>query len=192
MKKEQIILVGGGGHCHSVIDVIELENKFEIIGIIDKPELIGQKVLGYEVIASDDDLENIFENCKNAVLTVGQISSSSLREKLFNKLDNLGFNLPVIISPLAHVSKHAKIGKGTVVMHQALVNANATIGKNCILNSKSLIEHDANIGNNCHISTAAVVNGGVKVKDGTFFGSNATSKQAIEINGFVKAGSVVK
>lgn len=192
MKKEQIILVGGGGHCHSVIDVIELENKFEIIGIIDKPELIGQKVLGYEVIASDDDLENIFENCKNAVLTVGQISSSSLREKLFNKLDNLGFNLPIIISPLAHVSKHAKIGKGTVVMHQALVNANATIGKNCILNSKSLIEHDATIGNNCHISTAAVVNGGVRVKDGTFFGSNATSKEYIEVERFVKAGSLVK
>lgn len=192
MKKEQIILVGGGGHCHSVIDVIELENKFEIIGIIDKSELIGQKVLGYEIIASDNDLESIFKTCKNVVVTVGQTSSSSLREKLFNKLSKIGFNLPIIVSPLAYVSRHAKIDKGTVVMHQSLVNANVIIGKNCILNSKSLIEHDANIGNNCHISTAAVVNGGVIVQDGTFFGSNATSKQSIEISGFIKAGSIVK
>ena len=46
--------------------------------------------------------------------------------------------------------------------------------------------------NNCHISTASVLNGAVRVKANTFFGSNATSKQGIEINGFIKAGSLVK
>ena len=43
----KIILIGGGGHCKSVIDVIEQENKFEIAGIIDKPELLNSKILGY-------------------------------------------------------------------------------------------------------------------------------------------------
>jgi FlaA1/EpsC-like NDP-sugar epimerase len=38
MKKEKIILIGGGGHAHSVIDVIEQENKYEIVGIIDVEE----------------------------------------------------------------------------------------------------------------------------------------------------------
>jgi len=55
-----------------------------------------------------------------------------------------------------------------------------------------LIEHDAIIEDNCHVSTAAVVNGGVCVKEDTFFGSNATSKQSVVISGFIKAGSVVK
>ena len=64
-KKENILLIGGGGHCHSVIDVIELENKYEIAGIIDKKELIGTKVLGYEVIACDDNLEELFKTYKN-------------------------------------------------------------------------------------------------------------------------------
>ena len=77
-------------------------------------------------------------------------------------------------------------------MHQALVNSNVTIGNNCIVNTKALIEHDAKIGNNCHISTASVINGGVVVNDGTFFGSNATSKQSIDVSGFIKAGSIVK
>lgn len=35
MSKEKIILIGVGGHCKSVIDVIEAENKFDIAGIID-------------------------------------------------------------------------------------------------------------------------------------------------------------
>ena len=190
--KEKIVLIGGGGHCHSVIDVIELENRYEIIGIVDTKENIGKKVLGYEIIGCDDDLETIFLSCKNALITVGQIKTSDLRIKLFDKLKDIGFNFPVIISPIAYVSKHATIDEGTVIMHHALVNANVKIGKNCIINSKALIEHDCIIGDNCHISTASVINGGVTVKANTFFGSNATSKQAIEIAGFIKAGSLVK
>lgn len=190
--KEKIVLIGGGGHCHSVIDVIEQTNKYEIIGTIDTKENIGKKVLDYEIIACDDDLETIFETCKNAVITIGQIKSNTIRVKLFYKLKQIGFNLPVIISPIAYVSKHAIIEEGTIIMHHALVNANAKIGKNCIINTKALIEHDAIIEDNCHISTGAIVNGGVIVKKDTFYGSNATSKEYIEIDGFIKAGSIVK
>ena len=190
--KEKIVLLGGGGHCHSVIDVLEQEDKYQIIGIVDKKELIGSDILGYKIIACDDDLEEIFKTCKNAIITVGQIESNHIRVKLFNKLKEIGFNLPVIISPLAYVSKHAFVDEGTVIMHHCLINANAKIGKNCIINTKALIEHDVIIEDNCHISTASVINGGVKVKANTFVGSNATSKQYIEINGFVKAGSLVK
>ena len=190
--KEKIVLLGGGGHCHSVIDVIESENKYEIIGIVDKKELIGNDILGYKIIACDDDLETIFKTCKNAIITVGQIESNTVRVKLFNKLKEIGFALPIIISPLAYVSKHSFIDEGTIIMHHALVNANAKIGKNCIINTKALIEHDVTIEDDCHISTASVLNGAVIVKANTFFGSNATSKQCIEINGFIKAGGLVK
>ena len=188
----QILLIGGGGHCRSVIDVIELEGKYTIAGIIDKKELVGQNILGYKVIGCDDDLPNLFQEYKNAVVTVGHIKSNAIKVKLFNMLKDIGYNLPVIISPLAYVSKHSFVDEGTVVMHQALINSNVKIGKNCIINSKALIEHDAIIEDNCHISTASVINGGVRVKENSFFGSNATTKEYIEINGFVKAGSVIK
>jgi len=190
--KEKIVLIGGGGHCHSVIDVIEQENKYEIIGIVDKKENIGKKVLNYEVLACDNDLETIFLSCKNALITVGHIESNKIRVDIYNKLKQIGFNLPVIVSPIAYVSKYADAGEGTVIMHHVLVNANVKIGKNCIINTKALIEHDCIVENNCHISTASVINGGVTVKENSFFGSNATSKQAIEIDGFIKAGSLVK
>ncbi len=191
-SKEKILLVGGGGHCRSVIDVIELENEYEIAGIIDKKELIGQNILGYKVIGSDDDLEDIFMKYKCAIVTVGQIKSNSLRVKLFDTLKNIGYELPVIISPLAYVSKHSKIDYGTVVMHHSLVNANVQIGQNCIINTKALVEHDAIIKNNCHISTGAIINGGVVVVENTFVGSNATTKEYIEIQGFIKAGELQK
>ncbi|WP_323593921.1 NeuD/PglB/VioB family sugar acetyltransferase [Aliarcobacter butzleri] len=190
--KEKIVLIGGGGHCHSVIDVIEQENKYEIIGIVDTKENMGKKVLDYKIIACDDDLETIFLSCKNAFITVGQIESNKIRVKIYNNLKKIGFNLPVIISPLAYVSNHSSIEEGTIIMHHAIVNANTKIGKNCIINTKALIEHDCIVEDNCHISTASVVNGGVIVKENSFFGSNATSKQSIEIDGFIKAGSLAK
>lgn len=191
-RKEKIVLIGGGGHCHSVIDVIEQENKYEIIGIIDKKELIGKKVLNYEIIACDDGLDEIFKTCKNSIITVGQIQSSNLRTKIFKNLKKIGFNLPTIVSPLAYVSKYSVLGEGTVVHHHVVINANVKIGKNCIINTKSLIEHDSIVEDYCHISTASVINGGVTVKEGNFYGSNATSKQSIVIDSFIKAGSLVK
>jgi len=186
--KSKILLIGGGGHCHSVIDVIELTNKYEIIGIVDTKENIGKNVLDYEVIACDDDLETIFETCKNAAITVGHIKSNELRKKLFEKAKNIGFNFPTIISPLAYVSKHATLEEGTVVMHHALVNASARVGKNCIINSKALVEHDVRIEDHCHISTGAILNGGVHVKANTFYGSNATCKEYINIGSHVTIG----
>lgn len=194
MKKEDIILVGGGGHCKACIDVVEEENRYNIAGVVDLPEKVGEEVLSYKIIATDDDLSELANSYNNFLITAGQIGNPNLRVKLFNQLENLGVNFPVIISPNSYVSKHAKIGKGTIVMHNAVINADASVGMNCIINNKALIEHDAQIGNHCHISTGVIVNGGVKVGDKTFFGSGAVSKQYITIpeNSFIKANSIVK
>lgn len=189
---EGIILVGGGGHCRSVIDVIEQQGKYQIVGIVDLKELIGQQVLGYPIIGCDDQLPDLLALCRTAVITVGHLRSNSLRLMLYELLKKLGYALPVITSPLAYVSPHANIGEGTVVMHHALINANASVGRNCIINSKALVEHDVRVGDHCHISTASVLNGGVVVADHTFVGSNVTSKQEVQLTGFIKAGSLAK
>lgn len=191
---KDIILIGGGGHCKSVIDVVEQEGRFKIIGIVDKSELLGSNVLGYSVIGNDGDLPKLAKKYKHALITVGQIKSPSLRIKLFDLAIKAGFMLPYIVSPNAYVSKHSSLGNGVVVMHNAIINVNSTIEDNCIINSKALIEHDCLISAHCHISTNATINGGVKVESGCFVGSNVTTKELITIskNSFIKAGSLVK
>jgi len=192
MKK--IILIGGGGHCKSVIDVIEQENKFQIAGIVDKHDLLDSKILGYQVIGNDSDLEKLSKKYKYALITIGQIKSVSPRLKLFALIKKLGFFIPYIISPKAYVSKHSKVGNGTVIMHNVVINANVYIGENCIINSKALIEHDCIIDNHCHISTNAIINGGVKIGAESFLGSNVTTKNNIKIKkkSFIKAGTLIK
>ena len=179
--KEKIILIGGGGHCKACIDVIEQLGKFSIEGIIDVPDKLHHKLLGYTIIATDDELPQLVNENVNFLITLGQIKNPEIRIKIFEKLKDLSAKLPIIISPLAYVSRHAQIDEGTIVMHHALINAGAHVGKNCIINTKALVEHDARIGNHCHISTGAIINGGVKVKSGTFVGSNAATRENIEI-----------
>jgi len=175
MNNPKIILLGAGGHCHSCIDVIEQEGVYEIAGIVDRPgTLRDNTILGYSLLGSDDDLPEIRKEIDYALITVGQIGSASVRIKLYNLLKEMGFALPVIISPFAHVSRFANIGGGTIVMHQTMVNAGARVGVNCILNTRCLIEHDAIIGDHTHISTSAVINGNAAIGSRCFLGSNAT------------------
>jgi sugar O-acyltransferase (sialic acid O-acetyltransferase NeuD family) len=191
--KPKLILIGGGGHCKSCIDVIEQENKFIIAGIVDIKKSISD-LLRYPWLGHDDDLAKLRLHYDYALITIGQIKTPAIRIRLFDYIKSLGFKLPVIISPRAYVSKHAKLGSGTVVMHDVLINAGAIVGDNCIINTKSLIEHDAVIENNCHISTGAIINGGVIVKQGSFVGSNAVTKESVKTheNDFIKAGSLFK
>ena len=188
-----IILVGGGGHCISCIDVIEQTGLYQIIGILDLPEKLGDKVLNYQIIGTENELERFLPDCTDYLITVGQIKSSALREKLFQKIKMAGGNLPAIISPIAHVSRYANIEEGTIVMHHALINAGATVGKGCIINTKALIEHEAVVGSFCHISTASIVNGQAKIGDRCFIGSNTVvaNNTNIVANVVIAAGSQV-
>lgn len=192
MSKDKIVLIGGGGHCRSIIDVIEKEARFEIAGIIDVKEKIGSTVLDYEVIGSDEDIETLSKKYDHFFITFGQGKSNEFRVKTYHLLKSLGLNLPVICSPLAHVSKHAVIGEGTAIMHGCIVNAAAKVGVNCILNTQSLIEHDVEIGDHCHISTKSAVNGFVKLGDHVFTGSSSVFADRITIcsNTVFGAGTV--
>jgi len=134
--EKKIILVGGGGHCKSCIDVIEQQGKYQIAGIVDLQGKLHQKILGYEIIATDDDLPRLVNEYENFLITLGHIKSPEKRIRIFQTLKELRAKLPVIISPLAYISKHAEIGDGTIIMHHALINAGAKIGSNCIINTK--------------------------------------------------------
>lgn len=190
---KHIILIGGGGHCKSCIEVIEQIDSLSIMGILDMPVMVGQQVLGYPVIGTDEDIPELMKQCPRFLVTVGQISSPATRKRLFARLQEVGAALLPIASPTAYISNHALLGQGTVVMHRALVNANALIGSNCIINTGAIIEHDAVIGDHCHISTGAIINGGTTVGEGSFVGSGAVVHNNIHIgrNAIIGAGAAV-
>lgn len=192
--KKNIYLVGGGGHCVSCIDVIESTNEFVIKGIFDRPENVGQTVLGYPIIGTDADIEKYISETNFFLITVGQIQSSEIRQKIADQIGLLNGQFAIVISSRAYVSRHAELGYGTIVMHDVVVNANARIGEHCILNTKSLIEHDARVEDFCHISTGAIINGTTTVQMGSFVGSGAVVKHSVTVpaKSLIQAGQFYK
>ena len=189
-----LVLIGGGGHCKSAIDVIEQDGSHNIIGILDKQSCRSTELMGYSILGTDDRLSSLIEDGIRVMITIGQIKTAELRERVFLRAKRVGAKFPVIISPQAYCSRHTDVGVGTMVMHGAVINAGARIGENCIVNSLALLEHDVSVGAHTHIATGARVNGGVKIGPRTFIGSGAIIHNDIEIaeGCIVGAGEVVR
>ncbi len=179
--KEDLILIGGGGHCLSCLDVIEMDGRYTVRGIVDQKAAVHPLLAPYPLLGHEQDLPELARGCSNFLITIGQIKVWEPRKRFYEMLKDLGVNLPTIVSPLAYVSARATLGEGTIVMHFAMVNAGANVDHNCIINTKALIEHDAIIEEHCHISTAAIVNGATTVQSCSFIGSNAVLREAVTI-----------
>jgi sugar O-acyltransferase (sialic acid O-acetyltransferase NeuD family) len=189
MSGKKIILVGGGGHCKSCIEVIESMDCYQIEGILDVKEKLNQKVLSYSIIGTDENIAEFVKQDYFFLITAGQIKTSTIRKKLFQAIRQAGGKCETVIANTAKVSQHAKLGEGTIIMHNAFVNVDVQIGNNCIVNSNAVIEHDVTIGDHVHISTMAVLNGGVNIGCEAFIGSNVVINQGINIADGVVIGS---
>jgi sugar O-acyltransferase (sialic acid O-acetyltransferase NeuD family) len=181
MDRRKLVLVGGGGHCRSAIDVIESTGKFSIIAILDLPDKLGQPVLSFHINGTEDQLAAFASEGADFAVTIGQTRNAEPRVRAFDKIMAVGGSLPVIASRFAVISVHSVISAGSMVFHGAVVNAGATIGCNTILNTGSLVEHDSVVGDHTHISTRAVVNGGCRIGSRCFIGSGAIIKEGISI-----------
>ncbi|GAA3931622.1 acetyltransferase [Chitinophaga oryziterrae] len=193
MHRKSLILIGGGGHCKSCIDVIESTDEWIISGIIDKEEMEGKQILGYPVIGTDNDLDRLVKEGHYFLITIGQIKSADSRKILFSRLREKDAKIATVVSSKAIVSKYASIGPGTIVHHSCIVNAAVNIGANCIINTAANIEHDTQVGDHTHVSTCAVLNGNVMIGSECFIGSGTVISNGIHIsdNVIIGAGSVL-
>lgn len=191
--KGKIVLIGGGGHCRACIDVIEAEGRFSIAGIIDAGIGTGEKILGYPVIGTDENIPEAISRYTNVLVTVGQVKTAETRKRLHSLAQRHGARFPVVVSPKALVSGHAFLNEGSIIMHGAVINAGAAVGCNCIINTAAVIEHDVRVGDHCHISTACVVNGGCILGNDVFVGSNSVVSNNVTLadSVIIGAGSVI-
>ena len=173
---EDIILLGLGGHAHSVTDSIEQTGKYNIIGFLDTEEMLGKRFRDYCVLG-----------------TIGFLGKGNIRNQLYKQLKNIGYLVPDIIDGSAVVSENAELGDGVFVGKNAVINANAKIGEMCIINTGAIVEHDCTIGKFSHIAVGSVICGGVSVGEQTMIGANATVIQEKEIGSHcvIGAGTIV-
>lgn len=189
--KKKLLLLGGGGHCHSVVDSILSLGIYDEIGILDSA---AEPCLGVPVIGTDANIsELMIAGWTDAFITVGSVGNTQVRRKLYEMLKDYGLSIPTLIDPTAAVARGTQIKEGTFVGKRAVVNSGASIGACSIINTGSIVEHDCIIGDFSHISPGCTLCGQVTVGHDVHVGAGAVVKQLITIGDHVVigAGSVV-
>ncbi len=179
---KDIVIIGAGGHAKVVIDVIERQARYNIIGLIDKSHAKGENVLGYEILGDEDVLHDMIQEYPSlgGIIAIGD---NFVRYKIYKQIS---LSLPefVFISavhPEASIGKDVFIGDGTVIMAGAIVNTCCCIGRFCIINTNSSIDHDSIMEDFSSLAPNAATGGNVKIGEFSAVGIGAVLAHNINI-----------
>jgi len=191
---KNIIIIGSSGHAKVIIDIVEKEKKFNIIGLIDKFRKIDEETLGYKIIGKEEDIPILIKkhNLDGGIIAIGD---NWMRSKVYENIKFIqpDFNFVPTIHPSAQIAKNVTVGNGTAIMAGVIVNSNLSIGNHCILNTNSSLDHDSVMEDFSSLAPNATTGGNVKI--GKFsaisLGANIINGIIIEEQSVIGAGSVV-
>jgi len=190
-----IIVIGGGGHARAVISVLKRTQIYNILGFTDldiRVEQLGIPFLGEDIILYE--LQQEYPDCL-AVIGIGAVDRNSFvkRSKIIQKISDLNFKFPPIISQNAILNEEVKIGQGSVVMDGVVINCETKIGDYAIINTSCSIDHDSTIGDLSHIAPGVTLSGGVNIGKMVLVGAGSVVIENTKIadNSIIGAGSVV-
>lgn len=192
MESKRLLLIGGGGHCRSMLDSLLRLGEYDEIGIIDRES--ESQIFGVPVIGTDSDLPRLFaQGWHDAVITLGSIGAPARRRMLFQELSEIGFRFPPVVDPSALIGVGAEIGDGTFVGKRAVINSGTRVGRCAIINTGAILEHDCSIGDFAHIAPGCTLCGQAAVGENTHVGAGSVVRQRLHIGAgtLIGAGSVV-
>lgn len=192
--KKKLLLIGGGGHCKSILDTLYRCNSYGEIGIIEQSQTLNKKVLDSHIIGTEEDLPMLKKDgYTDAFISVGSIGNPTVRIKLYKQMLNLGFVLINIIDTTSYIGFNCRFGNGVFIGKNVTLNADVNVKDGAIINTNAVIEHDCEIGAFVHIAPGSTICGNVSIGNNTHIGAGATVIQSVHIGKdvIVGAGSVV-
>lgn len=189
-----IVLIGGGTQLSYSIDIIEKQNLFKIVGIIDSNTEIGKNLYGYYVIGRQQNIAQLVTdyNVEGCVITIGDNWS---RKKVFDEINHILplMNWPNVIHPSVIIANNVTFGKGILAMAGVIINANAILGDFTNYFTNCNVEHDCFIDDYASVSAGAVLGGKVTIGKYSAISLNVTVFDRLTIgeNSVIGAASLV-
>lgn len=192
--KENILLIGSSGHAKVVIDIVEKEKCYQIIGLIDAFRKVGETTIGYDVLGTEADIPDLVEK-NNITGFLVAIGDNSIREKVVTNIKETCPYVPFVsaIHPTASIGKDVTIGCGTVIMAGAVVNSCCNVGEFCIINTNASLDHDSFMENFSSLAPRVSTGGNCTIGNFTAIGIGAILRHGISIGNdtVIGAGSLV-
>ncbi|GMQ59666.1 acetyltransferase [Vallitalea sediminicola] len=186
-----IIVFGAGGHAKVIIDIIEKQCEFNIVGLIDPFKEKDENHFGYNIVGNKQDYL-VLDKISEGIVAIGD---NWTRYKMVSLIKDINpmFEFITCIHPYTSIARGVKIGEGSVLMAGAVINSDSIIGNHCIINSKASIDHDNIIGNYVSISPSVTTGGHVRIGDfsGVGLGTNIIQNRFIGNHTVIGAGATV-
>ena len=78
-----LLIIGNKGHVKIVIDILELREDYNILGIITKNKDDETGIGGYPILGNDNDLQELFNKGVNyAAIGIGGFTDNRLRKSI--------------------------------------------------------------------------------------------------------------
>jgi sugar O-acyltransferase (sialic acid O-acetyltransferase NeuD family) len=188
------VIIGASGHAKVVIDIIEQQGSFKIVGLIDSFKEPGARLMGYDVIGREDSIPQLIatEKITGGIVAIGH---NWVRHQMAKNIRERapGFVFVNAIHPSARIAREVALGHGIAIMAGVSVNPGTRIGDFCFLNTNSSVDHDNTLGEFSCLQPNAATAGNVKI--GAFsaisMGASVVPGVTIGSHSVIGAGSTV-
>ncbi|SHJ45163.1 acetyltransferase [Pseudobutyrivibrio xylanivorans] len=174
MKK--IVIIGASGHGKVIADIALRCGYDEVAFLDDNPTI---KTVGeYEVLGASDLARELASEGYDFVVGIG---NAGIRERIQNRLLDVGCNVVTLVHPSATVAYDVTVGRGTVVMAGAVIESGTVIGHGCIINTSASVGSDNEIDDYTHISVGSTLGNKVCVESKSWVGIGAKVSDEVKI-----------
>ena len=184
---KRLLILGAGGHGRVCAEIAEQLGQWQAIAFLDDAN--APDTLGYPRLGRLDDVFRLLADSQ-VVVAIGH---NPTRMTWLERLTSAGADLPTLIHPRAWVSRHAKLGAGTVVLAGAIINTGAEVGRGCLINLNVCIDHDSRIGDGAHLAAGVIIRSAATVGSGAMLAAGVIVRPAKTVldNEIIAEGNVV-
>jgi sugar O-acyltransferase (sialic acid O-acetyltransferase NeuD family) len=189
-QKKQIFLAGNAVTAEILYAYLRDDERYDVIGLTVDDEFLDKgSITGLKSVPLSQVTE-IFspENCK-VIMAVGYNDLNRVRESLFNRLKQMGYEIETYVHPAAQVFTSAPIGEGSVILPSAVIEPFAQVGTNTMIWCNVSLAHHCIVSDNCWIAAGTVISGQAKVLRNSFVGVNATVVNDVTVEAYNIVGA---
>jgi sugar O-acyltransferase (sialic acid O-acetyltransferase NeuD family) len=193
---QDLIIIGAGGSSREIAwaveDINRSEEHWNLLGFLDDdPAKQGVVIDGFRVLGGISSVQRY--SSSQFVIGVANSDNRWVRKQLVDRMELEAERFATIIHPTASVSKHSRVGVGTVILHNAVITPGSMIGNHVIISRGVSVGHDGWVEDFVTIASGAINSGHVRIGAGAYVGAGSSilPKLTVGAGALVGIGSVV-
>lgn len=184
-RDKPIHVIGAGGHGKVIVRAL-LDLGYRIAGIFDdNVKLRGASLLAVPILGPIEQVGNA-----ERLPTVIAIGDNVLRHRIAQQF---ALDWLTVVAPRTIVDSTARLGRGSMILHGAVVGVDAYVGEHVIVNTLASVAHDCHLDSFVHVAPGVHLAGHVTISTGAFLGVGAVAIPGVSVGPWstVGAGAVI-